>query len=127
MQSEVGQQATWVGRSVRRFEDHRLLTGAGQYVDDVTIPGVLSVAVYRSPYPHARLLSIDVSAARQAPGVIDVTTGADVSGLGGGEVAPFVPNVKKPEHPLLTHDVARFSGEPVAAGLAGHPPRARAP
>jgi carbon-monoxide dehydrogenase large subunit len=125
MQSELNEGPAWVGRSVRRFEDHRLLTGAGQYVDDVTIPGVLSVAVYRSPYPHARLLSIDVSAARQAPGVIDVISGADVIGLGGVEVAPFVPNVKKPEHPLLTHDVARFSGEPVAAVLADDPMRAR--
>src|SRR3981081_19468 len=122
MQSELNERAAWVGRSVRRFEDHRLLTGAGQYVDDVTIPGALSVAVYRSPYPHARLLSIDVSAARQAPGVIDFITGADVIGLGGVEVAPFVPNVKKPEHPLLTHDVARFSGAPVAGRRAGAPP-----
>src|SRR3979411_2636476 len=101
MQSELNEQAAWVGRSVRRFEDHRLLTGAGQYVDDVSIPGVLSVAVYRSPYPHARLLSIDVSAARQAPGVIDVITGADVKGLGGVEGAAVGANDKKPEHPLL--------------------------
>src|SRR5438552_6370940 len=82
MHSELNEQATWVGKSVRRFEDHRLLTGGGQYVDDVAIPGVLSLAVYRSPYPHARLLSIDVSAAREAPGVIDVITGADVKGPG---------------------------------------------
>jgi carbon-monoxide dehydrogenase large subunit len=125
MHSELNTESKWVGKSVRRFEDHRLLTGGGQYVDDVAIPGVLSLAVYRSPYPHARLLSIDVSAAREAPGVIDVITGADVEGLGGVEVAPFVPNVKKPEHPLLTHDIARFSGEPVAAVLADDPMRAR--
>src|SRR5919109_926968 len=108
----------WIGKPLRRFEDRRLLLGGGQYVEDVRIDDVLSVAVFRSPYAHARLVRIDVSAARQVPGVVDVIAGADVRGLGDVEVAPFVPNVLKPEHPLLVHDVARFIGEPVAAVLA---------
>jgi aerobic carbon-monoxide dehydrogenase large subunit len=115
----------WVGRSLRRFEDHRLVTGAGQYVEDVRIPGLLSLAVLRSPYPHARLVRIDVTAARLAPGVVDVITGADVPDLGNVDIAPIVPNVKKPHHPLLVVDEARFPGEPVAAVLANDPMRAR--
>lgn len=116
---------TWIGRSLRRFEDQRLVTGHGQYVEDVRIADVLSMAVYRSPYPHARLTNIDVSSAREAPGVVDVVTGADVRGLGNVDVAPFVPNVLKPEHPLLVSDIARYTGEPVAAILAETPEQAR--
>jgi carbon-monoxide dehydrogenase large subunit len=117
--------STWIGKSLRRFEDARLLKGQGQYVDDVKIPDAYSVSVYRSPYPHARLVSIDVSAARGAPGVIDVITGADVVGLGNVDVAPFVPNVLKPAHPLLVSDVAHYTGQPVAAVLADDPEHAR--
>src|SRR5215471_5622056 len=116
---------TWIGKPLRRFEDRRLLTGQGRYVEDVRITDVLSVAVYRSPYPHARLTRIDVASARQAAGVVDVVTGADVRGLGNVDVAPFVPNVLKPEHPLLVLDVARYIGEPVAAVLAQTPEQAR--
>ena len=125
MHAERTDQVTWVGKSLRRFEDRRLVTGAGQYVEDVRIAGVLSVAFVRSPYPHARLISIDVAAARRAPGVVDVLTGADVAALGDAEVAPFVPNVKKPHHQLLVNEIARFPGEPVAAVLADDPMRAR--
>src|SRR5581483_2529406 len=114
-----------IGKPLRRFEDRRLLTGQGQYVEDVRIGEVLSVAVYRSPYPHARLLRIDVSSARGAPGVVDVVTGADVRGLGNVDVAPFVPDVLKPEHPLLVFDVARYVGEPVAGVRAQTPEQAR--
>ena len=116
---------SWVGAPLRRFEDRRLVTGAGQYVEDVRIPDLLHVAVVRSPYPHARLVSINVQAARQAPGVVDVLTGRDVEGLGNVDVAPFVPNVKQVHHPLLVADEARYTGEPVAAVLGDDPMRAR--
>jgi aerobic carbon-monoxide dehydrogenase large subunit len=126
MQTARTEHAPWVGRSLRRFEDRRLLTGAGRYVEDVRLPdGFLSLAVFRSPYAHARLTRLDVSATRAAPGVADVVTGADVDGLGRVEVAPLVPNVKTPHHPLLVVEVARYMGEPVAAVLADDPARAR--
>lgn len=76
------------------------------------------MAVLHSPHAHARLSRIDLTAARAAPGVIDVVAGADVKRLGDVPVAPFVPNVKKPFHPLLVHEEARYVGEPVAAVLA---------
>jgi carbon-monoxide dehydrogenase large subunit len=116
---------SWIGRPLRRFEDSRLLTGAGRYVEDVRIPELLHVAVYRSPFPHARLLSLDVEGARKAQGVIDVLTGKDVEGLGHVDVAPFVPNVRQVHHPLLVLDEARYTGEPVAAVLANSPESAR--
>ena len=115
----------WVGKSLRRFEDRRLLTGAGQYVEDVRIADLLHVAVARSPYPRARLVSVTTETARQAPGVIDVLTGKDVEGLGKVDVAPFVPNVKQVHHPLLVEDEARYTGEPFAAVLADDPMLAR--
>src|SRR5215204_1949633 len=113
--------STWIGASLRRFEDRRLLIGAGQYVDDVELAGALSLAILHSPYAHARLTRLDVSAARNAPGVLDVVTGADVTELGGVDVMPIVPNVNKPHHPLLVADVARYVGEPVVAILADDP------
>src|SRR5579864_6779619 len=116
---------TWVGAPLRRFEDRRLLTGAGQYVEDIRLAGLLHVAVVRSPYPRARLLQVNVEAARQTAGVVDVLTGRDVEGLGKVDVAPFVPNVKQVHHPLLVTDEARYTGEPVAAVLADDPMRAR--
>lgn len=111
----------WIGRPLRRFEDARLLTGAGQYVDDVRIPDALYVAVLHSPYAHARLVSIDTAAAKALGGVKDVIVGADVKELGHVEVGPFVPNVQKTHHPLLVVDEARYPGEAVAAVLADDP------
>ena len=68
-----------VGTRVRRVEDPRVLLGQSQYVDDIHLPGTLGVAFVRSPYAHARLLKVDVSAAQAYPGVEAVLTGADVA------------------------------------------------
>ena len=59
----------WIGRPLKRREDHRLLTGAGAYVDDMTPPGCLHVALLRSPHAHARITRLDTSAAQAMPGV----------------------------------------------------------
>ena len=67
-----------IGQPVRRKEDLRLLTGAGRYASDICLPGQACAAMVRSPYPHARILSIDKSPALAAPGVIAVLSGADV-------------------------------------------------
>src|SRR5207249_8500394 len=78
----------FVGESVKRSEDLRILTGTGRYVDDVQLPGMLHAAFLRSPLAHARILSVDVSAARQLPGVVVAMTGEDVQGL----LAPSAPS-----------------------------------
>jgi carbon-monoxide dehydrogenase large subunit len=67
-----------IGRSVRRVEDPVLVTGKGCYVDDVQLPDILHMAFLRSPYPHAKIISIDTSAALAMPGVVAVVTGDDL-------------------------------------------------
>ena len=73
--------ARTIGARVRRVEDPRILTGAGRYVDDVVLPGMLHAAFLRSQVPHGRLRSLDVSEARQLPGVVAVYTGEDIERL----------------------------------------------
>src|SRR5688500_64355 len=65
----------WLGRSVPRKEDARLVVGRGNFVEDVGLPGMLHMAILRSPYAHARINSIDTSAAAAVPGVVAVVTG----------------------------------------------------
>ena len=70
----------YVGQPVKRFEDPRLVTGQGEYVDDVKLPGMTYAAFLRSPHAHAIIKSIDTSEALQFPGVEMVITGADLEG-----------------------------------------------
>lgn len=114
--------ARYTGASVKRSEDPRILTGRGRYVDDIKLPGMLYAAFARSPFPHARVVAIDVSAAREVPGVAAVYTGADIeamtvpgpdllsSMMGGG--GPM------PEYTLLATDRVRLVGDPVAVVVA---------
>jgi aerobic carbon-monoxide dehydrogenase large subunit len=113
------------GQSVPRREDDRLLTGRGQYVDDVRHPGALTAVFVRSPYPSARIVSIDSSAALTHPGVVAVLTADDVRADGVDECPhPFrLPRVGGGEttetrRPLLAEDRVRFVGEPVALVIA---------
>ena len=69
--------ATGIGAAVRRKEDLRFITGKGQYTDDVVRPGETRAAFVRSPHAHAKIKSVDVSAARTMPGVVAVFTGND--------------------------------------------------
>ncbi|MBD0282541.1 MAG: hypothetical protein ICV69_10170, partial [Thermoleophilaceae bacterium] len=64
-----------IGHSIKRKEDDRFIRGRGNYVDDVNLPGMLHMAVLRSPFAHARINSIDASAAEALPGVVAVVTG----------------------------------------------------
>src|SRR3954469_3218347 len=68
-----------IGQAVRRVEDQRFLTGAGRYVDDITLPGMVHGVNVLSPHAHARIRKIDTSKAKAAPGVLLVLTGADVA------------------------------------------------
>ena len=67
---------------VRRREDPRLITGAGEFVDDLRVPGCLHAAMLRTPHAHARIRSIDVAAARRAPGVVGVFVAGDLGAVG---------------------------------------------
>ncbi len=110
-----------VGASVKRKEDPRLITGTGQYLDDIKLPGMAHVAILRSPHAHARIRSIDVTAARTLPGVVDVVTGADlvesVNPLPCAMPAGGVEN-HLATHRVLAVDKVRYVGDGVAAVVA---------
>src|SRR5712691_6353504 len=109
---------TYVGRPMKRREDRRLLLGAGKFVDDLKPAGCLFVALVRSPHGHARIIRLDVEAARKAPGVVAVVTGDEVRHLTPMPVNPAIPGMKIPPHPIIVDEVVRAVGEPVVAVVA---------
>jgi aerobic carbon-monoxide dehydrogenase large subunit len=112
----------YTGASVKRSEDPRILTGTGRYVDDIKLPGMLHAAFVRSPLSHARVLSVDVSAARAQPGVVAVLTGADLEAMlvpGPDSLAALMGwQGPTPEFTLLATDKVRLVGDPVAVVIA---------
>ena len=109
------------GQSLLRLEDARFLSGRGQYVDDIAIPGEAWMQVVRSPHAHATIARIDTEAARGVPGVLGVFTAADLAELGPlpctvpvASVAPMI----APPRPALASERARHVGDPVAFVVA---------
>jgi aerobic carbon-monoxide dehydrogenase large subunit len=112
-------QGPYVGRALKRVEDPRLIRGIATYVDDLRLPGLLHVAFVRSTYAHARIAGISVDAARSAPGVVAVFTGADVNqACGVVPCASEMPDLKNPQHRALAADRVYFVGHPVAVVVA---------
>ena len=113
---------TMIGARIHRREDPRLISGHGRYIDDMTLPGMAHMTVVRSPYAHAKILSIDLSEAKKAPGVHAVYTYADFKDhiAGGLPVsASFVAEKKYvPNQFPIAHDEVVYQGEPVAVVLA---------
>ncbi|HWD60673.1 MAG TPA: molybdopterin cofactor-binding domain-containing protein, partial [Stellaceae bacterium] len=119
----------WIGRSVKRREDRRLLTGQGQFVADIVLPRMLHAVLLRSQLAHARIRSVDLSRAAAAPGVVCALNGADLL-----QLLPPVPEGQialppkwttivqhkflNPAEPLLAHDKARHVGEALAIIVA---------
>src|SRR5215469_14418392 len=112
----------YTGASIKRSEDPRILTGGGRYVDDIKLPGMLHAAFVRSPLPHARVLAVDVSAARTVPGVVAVLTGADLATMTIPGPDPLLAMMggggPMPEYSLLATDKVRFVGDPVVVVIA---------
>jgi len=113
------------GQSVRRIEDPALVAGRGQFTDDMTLPGQTHMILLRSPYAHARILSIDTSAALAIPGVVAVFTGADLVQAGVKSMSQPLPFPRPDGKPgataqryVLAHEVVRYVGEAVAAVVA---------
>lgn len=108
----------FVGQKVARVEDRRILSGRGKYVDDVNLPNMVHASFVRSPFAHARITRIDTRAARDAPGVVAVYTGADMRQLCNPVSTSLAFGVKFPEfYPLVT-DRVRFAGDLVAMVVA---------
>src|SRR5438309_4748328 len=115
----------YIGRSLRRREDRRLLTGQGQFIADLVLPRMLHAVLVRSPLAHARIRSVDLSRARSAPGVAITLNGADLL-----QMLPPVPEGQismprkwasaiqhkflNPQQPLLAYDKVRHVGEAIA-------------
>jgi len=120
------------GKSVKRLEDQQLLLGAGQYTNDVTLPGQSHLVFLRSPYPHAKITRLDTMAAKAMPGVYGLITGQDLLAAGVKPMARPM-NFKRADggplssttrYPLAT-DTVRFVGEPIAAVVADTEENAR--
>src|SRR5438552_12255678 len=119
----------YIGRSLRRREDRRLLMGQGQFVADLVLPRMLHAVLVRSPVAHARIRSVDLSRAAAAPGVVLALNGADLL-----QLLPPVPEGQislpskwtsviqhqflNPQQPLLAHDKVRHVGEAIAVIVA---------
>src|SRR5512145_2345859 len=105
------------GKAIKRREDPRFITGRGQYVDDVKLPGLTYAAFVRSPHAHARIKGINVTRAKAVPGFVAVYTGQDVK-VGNLPCGWMLPDIKVPPRPVLAQGKARYAGEPVAIVIA---------
>ncbi len=112
----------FIGKSVKRIEDKRFITGKGRYTDDIVLPGMTYAYILRSPYAHARIRSIDYSAAEAMQGVVTIMTGEEVGhyGVPCGWQVNFKNGdiMKEPPHPLLVKDKVRHVGDAVAMVVA---------
>ena len=103
-----------IGESIKRKEDGRFIRGRGSYLDDFTLPGMLHMAMVRSPHAHARILSVDTSGASAMPGVVAVVTGE----LMAQHKLAWMPTLSGDTQAVLATDKVRFQGQEVAAVVA---------
>ena len=103
-----------IGESIKRKEDGRFIRGKGNYLDDIELPGMLHMAILRSPHAHARIKSVDTAAASGMPGVIAVVTGE----LMAQHKLAWMPTLSYDTQAVLATDKVRFQGQEVAAVIA---------
>jgi len=109
----------YIGQHLPRKEDRRFLIGAGRYIDDIEVPGALHACFVRSPHAHARILSIDLEAARAMPGVVAIVTGQDLAlWTTRHRMAPPIDGIQAVEMDSLPIERVRFHGDPVACVVA---------
>src|SRR5918992_1026517 len=111
----------WVGRRMRRREDAELLTGRGRFIGDLSRPGMAHAVFLRSPYPHARIGSIDAARARAMPGVHAVLTGSDLPPDLGAQPNTHLFGERETPYYALARGRVRYAGEPVAVVVADSP------
>ena len=121
---------SYLGRPVKRFEDAKLITGNGVFLNDIKLPDMLHAVIVRSDHAHARIRSIDAAAARELAGVVEVLTGADLAGalpdipirpMGDRAIEVF----NAAQHPVLARDKVCYVGQPLAVVVAVNPYMAR--
>ena len=110
----------WTGRPVSPRENLRFIRGQGRYLDDLVLPRMVYMAVVRSPFAHARVRAIRTAAARHAPGVLAVATGQELAGRFGPLPlnVPEDASLVRVPHPVLSAEMVRYTGEPVAVVVA---------
>jgi aerobic carbon-monoxide dehydrogenase large subunit len=120
MTAQTEAQAPELGKARPRKEDARLVTGQTNWTDNIALPGMLHMAFLRSPYAHARITSVDVSAAKELPGVIAAFSGADFADEQGSLPCawPVTKDIVIPNHPPMAVDEVRYVGEAVAVVVA---------
>ena len=116
-----------IGKDRRRKEDQRLITGRTRWTDNITLPGMLHLSMVRSPFAHATITSIDVSAAKASPNVVAVLTGQDLAETQGVLINAWAitPDQVAPTHLPIAIDRVAFAGEVVAVVVARTPAEAR--
>lgn len=113
-----------IGEALRRKEDYRFLTGAGNYTDDINLANQSYAVFVRSPHAHAVINSVDTAAALKMPGVVGIFTGKDIEGKMGGLPCGWLINnpdgtpMKEPMHPILAIKKVRYVGDHVAMVVA---------
>ena len=128
MTTETTEPTEVLGAPIKRREDPKFITGAGNYLDDIKLPGMTYAAILRSPYAHANIKSVDTSAAKQMPGVVAVIVGADIPynplpmAWPAGGASGLQNNVNTPR--VLATDSVKWTGEGVAAVIAETPEQA---
>ncbi len=120
MTAQTQAPAAELGRARPRKEDARLITGQTNWTDNIILPGMVHMAFVRSPFAHARITSVDVSAAAGMPGVIAAFSGADFADEQGSLPCawPVTPDIVLPAHPPMAVDEVRYVGEAVACVVA---------
>jgi len=115
----------YIGKSIKRVEDHRFITGLGKYTDDITLPHMTHAFIVRSTQAHARIVGIDISEASAMDGVVAIFTGKEIEAAGiGGVPCGWQVNfkngetMKEPPHPLLAINKVRYVGDAVAVVIA---------
>ena len=119
-----------IGASPRRKEDLRFISGRGNYTDDMNRPGQTYAVIKRSDRPHARIVAIDTSAAKAAPGVVAVYTSVDLAAIGGLPCGWQIHSkdgspMAEPKHPVLAEGKVRHVGDPIAVVIAESKQQAR--
>src|ERR671919_932182 len=113
----VEETISGIGHSIKRKEDARFIRGQGNYVDDISLPGMLHMAILRSPLAHARIVSINSERAAATPGVVAVVTGE----LLGQHNLAWMPTLSGDTQAVFVTDKVRFQGQEVAAVVAESP------
>ena len=108
----------YIGRSMRRVEDRRLITGRGRYANDIKPEGALHVAFCRSPVPHARIRAVDRTSATEMPGVVAVWTAEDLPEIAAGLSDFGPPGLEQRGRPILNRDEVNYAGEAYALVVA---------